>query len=149
MARPRSKSARRYLYGAWSTPDDLGPITDIWETFPLGALWAEQVPEWATHVSVHASITGLLHPDTTAAAGELRVTFGEQHGPGMPYAAAQAGRLAVQAGNRFLINPADRGEVMNLIVEGIGASGSTGVLRADASTVLSIEVTYEQAPVSA
>ncbi|MER7497131.1 hypothetical protein ABT033_31600 [Streptomyces pharetrae] len=149
MARPRRQSTRRYLYGAWSTPDDLGPIVDVWEAFPLGALWAERVPEWATHVSVHASITGLLHPDTTAAAGELRVAFGEQHGPGMPYAAAQAGRLAVQTGHRFLLDPADRGEVLNLIVEGIGKNGSTGVVRADTSTVLSVEVTYEQAPVSA
>jgi hypothetical protein len=67
----------------------------------------------------------------------------------MPYAAAQAGRLAAQAGNRFLINPEDRGEVLNLTIEGIGKSGSSGVLRADTSTVLSVEVTYEQAPVSA
>ncbi|MEE1764424.1 hypothetical protein [Streptomyces sp. SP18BB07] len=149
MARPRTQTARRYVYGAWSTPDDLGPITTEWEAFPLGAIWSEKVPEWATHATVHALVTGLLHPDTIEARGELRLTLGEAHGPGMPYAAVQAGRLAVQAGNRFLLDPEDRGEVVNLILEGIGTDTFTGVLRADTATVVSVEVTYEQAPVSA
>lgn len=148
MARPRRESKRRYLFGAWATPDDVGPITDAWEAFPLGATWAETVPEWATHASIHAHITGLLHPDATEARGELRVSLGDQQGVGMPYGAVQAGRVAVQTGHRFLLDPADRGEVLTLLVEGTGTSGVTGVLRADTSTVLSVEVTYEQAPVS-
>ncbi|MBG7704911.1 hypothetical protein HCJ76_44320 [Streptomyces sp. MC1] len=149
MARPRSQTSRRYVPGAWSTPDDVGPVTDTWEAFPLGATWTEKVPEWATHVAVHAVITGLLHPDTVEARGQLRVSFGEQHGVGMPYGATQAGRLAVQAGHKFLLDPADRGEMRDIDVEGIGAAGFTGVLRADAYTVLSLEVTYSQEPVRA
>ncbi|MFF4543602.1 hypothetical protein ACFY1J_05055 [Streptomyces sp. NPDC001406] len=150
MARPRSQTSRRYLPGAWSTPDDVGPITDAWEMFPLGATWTEKVPEWATHVSVHVSITGLLHPDTTEARGQLRVSFGDtQHGVGMPFGAVQAGRLAVQAGGKFLLDPADRGQMRDIDIEGTGAAGFTGVLRADAYTVLSLEVTYSQEPVRA
>ncbi|MGY1502895.1 hypothetical protein ACW4TU_41075 [Streptomyces sp. QTS52] len=150
MARPRTQTVRRYLFGAWTPPDDVGPVTDVWEVFPLGATWAERVPPWATHVSVHAHIAGLLHPDTAEAYGQVRVAFGEQRGVGMPYAAAvQVGRLAVQCGHRFTLAPADRGEVLTLAVEGIGTSGVTGVVRADAYTVLSVEVAYEQAPVSA
>ncbi|WP_326724656.1 hypothetical protein OHT59_40230 [Streptomyces sp. NBC_00243] len=149
MALPRTQASRRYLFGAWTTPDDAGAITDVWEVFPLGATWAETVPEWATHVTVHAQITGLLHPDATEARGQLRVSIGDQHGVGMPYTAAQAGRIAVQTGHRFVLDPDDRGEVLTLLLEGIGTSGITGVLRADASTVLSVEVTYSQTPVSA
>ncbi|MFF4276114.1 hypothetical protein [Streptomyces sp. NPDC001536] len=148
IARPRTQSARRYLYGAWTTPDDVGAITDAWEVFPLGATWAESVPEWATHVSVHVHLTGLLHPDTVEARGQLRVSLGEQHGVGMPYTAAAAGRVSVQTGHKFTLDPADRGEVLTLTVEGTGTSGVTGVLRADAYTVLSVDVNYVQEPVS-
>jgi hypothetical protein len=148
MARPRSQTSRRYLPGAWPTPDDVGPITDVWEVFPLGATWSEKVPAWATHADVHVLVTGLLHPDAVEASGQVRVSLGDQHGVGMPYDATQAGRLAVQAGHRFLIDPADRGRVLDIDVEGIGTTGFTGVLRADAYTVLSLEVTYSQAPVS-
>lgn len=149
MARPRSQTSRRYLPGAWSTPDDVGPVTDVWEVFPLGATWSEKVPAWATHADVHVLLTGLLHPDTVEARGQVRVSLGEQHGVGMPYDASQAARLAVQAGHHFLIDPADRGKVLDIDVEGIGTTGFTGVLRADAYTVLSLEVTYSQEPVSA
>ncbi|MEU9925164.1 hypothetical protein AB0H51_28415 [Streptomyces griseoluteus] len=148
MARPRTSSFRRYLPGAWSTPDDVGPI-GVWEEFPLGATWTEKVPAWATHVSVHATITGLLHPDTAEARGQLRVSFEEQHGASMPYGATQAGRLAVQAGHTFLLDPDDRGQLRDISIEGIGTSGFTGVLRADAYTVVALEVTYLQEPVRA
>ncbi|MGW0757184.1 hypothetical protein ACWD1Y_11950 [Streptomyces sp. NPDC002814] len=149
MARPRTQTSRRYLPGAWSTPDDLGPITDTWEGFPLGATWTEKAPEWATHVSVHVLITGLLHPDATEALGQLRVSFGEQQGASMPYGITQAGRIALQVGHKFLLDPIDRGQIRDIDVEGIGTSGVTGVLRADAYTVLSLEVTYSQEPVRA
>ncbi|MFK0279555.1 hypothetical protein ACIQVL_03640 [Streptomyces sp. NPDC090499] len=150
LARPRSQASRRYLPGAWSTPDDVGAISDTWEAFPLGASWTEKTPEWATHVAVHVSITGLLHPDTVEARGQLRVSFADtQHGVGMPFSASQAGRLAVQAGAKFALASADRGEMLDIDVEGTGTAGFTGVLRADAYTVLSLEVTYSQEPVSA
>jgi hypothetical protein len=150
MARPRTQSSRRYIYGAWSTPDDVGAVTDTWEGFPLGATWTDKVPEWATHVAVHVHITGLLHPDTTEARGQLRVSFADvQHGVGMPFGAVQAGRLAVQAGAKFTLDPADRGQVRDIDVEGIGTDTFTGVLRADANTVLCLEVTYSQEPVRA
>ncbi|MDH6628665.1 hypothetical protein M2271_006498 [Streptomyces sp. LBL] len=150
LARPRSQTSRRYLPGAWSTPDDVGAITDTWEGFPLGSTWTEKVPEWATHVAVHVSITGLLHPDAVEARGQLRVSFADtQHGVGMPFSAAQAGRLAVQAGGKFTLDPADRGTMLDIDVEATGTADYTGVLRADAYTVLSLEVTYSQEPVSA
>ncbi|MEU1592766.1 hypothetical protein ABZ468_07870 [Streptomyces sp. NPDC005708] len=150
MARPRTQTTRRYIYGAWTTPDDVGPVTDVWEGFPLGASWSDKVPEWATHAAVHVHITGLLHPDTTEARGQLRVSFGDiQHGVGMPFAATQAGRLAVQAGHKFTLDPADRGQMRDIDIEGTGTATFTGVLRADAYTVLSLEVTYSQEPVSA
>ncbi|MEU1273543.1 hypothetical protein [Streptomyces sp. NPDC005799] len=149
LARPRTQTSRRYLPGAWTAPDDVGPITDVWEAFPLGATWTEKVPEWATHVSLHVHMTGLLHPDTTEARGQVRVSFNDQHGVGMPYGATQAGRLAVQAGHKFLLDPTDRGQMRDIDIEGIGTAGFTGVLRADAYTVLSLEVTYSQEPVKA
>jgi hypothetical protein len=61
----------------------------------------------------------------------------------------QAGRLAVQAGAKFTLDPADRGQVRDIDVEGIGTDTFTGVLRADANTVLCLEVTYSQEPVRA
>jgi hypothetical protein len=67
----------------------------------------------------------------------------------MPYQATQPGRLAVQAGHKFLLDPADRGQLLDIDMEGIGTSDVAGVLRADDSTVLSVEVTYSQEPVSA
>lgn len=149
LARARSESRRRYLYSAWQTPDDVGPITDVWELFPLGASWADVAPLWATHVSIHVSITGLLHPDAVAANGTLRATCGDQTGPGIPYSVAQPGRVAVQCGHTFAIDPQERGEVLRVGLEGTGTVGSTGVLRADAGTVLSAEITYSQAPVAA
>jgi hypothetical protein len=149
MVRPRTLSFVRYMYGAWTTPDDVGLITDTFEAFPLGATWTEKIPEWATHAAVHVHITGLLHPDTTEARGQLRVSLGDQHGVGMPYGAVEAGRLAVQTGHKFLLDPATRGTMLDIDVEGIGTDTITGVLRADASTVLSLEVTYSQEPVSA
>lgn len=150
LVRPRSQTSRRYLPGAWSTPDDVGPVTDAWEGFPLGATWTERVPEWATHVAVHVVLTGLLHPDNIEARGQLRVSFADtQHGVGMPFAVVQAGRVSVQAGHKFTLDPADRGQILDIDVEGIGTAGFTGVLRADAFTVLSLDVTYSQEPVSA
>ncbi|GAA5071054.1 hypothetical protein [Streptomyces similanensis] len=148
IARPRSHTSRRYLPG-WSAPDDVGPVTDEWEVFPIGATWTDKVPDWATHVTLHAHITGLLHPDTAEARGTLRVSVGEQHGATMPYGATQPGRLAVQAGHTFLLAPEDRGQMRDFSVEGIGAAGFTGVLRADAATVLALEVTYSQEAVAA
>ncbi|MFF8696260.1 hypothetical protein ACF08W_29015 [Streptomyces sp. NPDC015144] len=148
LVRPRQESHRRYLYAAWATADDLGAITDVWEQFPLGARWSETVPEWATHVSVHTAITGLLHPDAVLARGELRVTCGTQTGPGIQHLVAQAGRVAVQAGYTFTLAPEDRGAVLPIGVEGIGSAGATGVLRADAGTVLSVDIVYSQAPVA-
>lgn len=148
MARPRERTSRRYVPG-WTAPDDLGAITSVWEVFPLGASWVERVPEWATHARVHVLLTGVLHPDAAEARGQVRVSFGEQRGPGMPYAVTQPGRITVQAGHEFLLAPADRGQMREIDVEGIGTAGATGVLRADAATVLSVEVTYSQAPVRA
>ncbi|MFC8537969.1 hypothetical protein ACFUJY_29215 [Streptomyces sp. NPDC057249] len=146
MARPRSQTSRHYLYRAWETPDELGPITDVWEEFPLGASWATVVPAWATHVSVHISVTGLLHPDATAAEGMLRVTCGDQAGAQLPFEAAQAGRIAAQTGHTFVLPPEERGQVVRIGVEGIGTAGVTGLVRADAGTVLCAEITYAQAP---
>lgn len=150
LVRPRTERFRRYLPGAWSTPDDVGAVTDAWEIFPMGASWSEKVPAWATHADIHVLITGLLHPDTVEARGQLRVTLGDtQHGTGMPFDITQAGRVALQAGGHFAIAPADRGKVLDIDIEGTGTSGFTGVLRADQYTVLSLEVTYSQEPVSA
>ncbi|MFI5990295.1 hypothetical protein ACIBAC_00375 [Streptomyces sp. NPDC051362] len=150
LARPRSQTTRRYLYGAWATPDDVGAITDAWEAFPLGATWTEKVPEWATHVSAHVTITGLLHPDAVEARGQLRLSFADtQHGAGMPYIATVAGRVVAQVGAKFTLDPADRGELRDIDLEGTGTAGVTGVLRADAYTVVALEVTYSQEPVSA
>ncbi|MET8696971.1 hypothetical protein ABZV65_31025 [Streptomyces bauhiniae] len=149
LARPREQFFRRYLAGAWPQTDDNGAVTSDWEPFPLGATWTERVPEWATHVTAHVTITGLLHPDTTEARGQVRVSFDDRHGAGMPYTAAQAGRLAVQAGHKFLLDPDDRGQMRDFDIEGIGTAGFTGLLRADAYTVLSLEVVFSQEPVSA
>ncbi|MFG2408741.1 hypothetical protein ACGFR8_31245 [Streptomyces brevispora] len=149
MARPRSEFRREYLYAAWPTADDLGPITDAWEQYPLGALWQQTVPEWATHVTVHAQTTGLTHPDAVLARGELRAYAGDQQGPGMPYLAEAAGRLTLQAGHTFLIPPEARGTVMPVGIEGIGSVGATGLIRADTGTTLSAEITFSQAPVAA
>ncbi|MGA5454857.1 hypothetical protein ACPCVO_50780 [Streptomyces umbrinus] len=148
IARPRTQSGRRYLAGAWTSPDDVGAIKDEWEAFPLGATWTEKVPEWATHVSVHVHLTGLLHPDAVEARGQLRVSFNDQHGVGMPYGVTQAGRVSVQAGHKFLLAPEDRGQMGDIDIEGIGTVGVNGVLRADAYTVLSLDVAYSQEPVS-
>jgi hypothetical protein len=150
IVRPRSRASRRYMAGAWATtPDDLGPVTDVWETFPLGATWPEQVPEWATHTAVHVSVTGLLHPDAVEARGQVRVALGAQVGAGMPYIAEHAGRLALQVGAKFAHAPADRGEVLTVSVEGIGDAAFTGLLRADGGTAVSVEVTHTQEPVVA
>ncbi|MFD7764078.1 hypothetical protein, partial [Streptomyces microflavus] len=147
MARPRTESRRLYLHSAWPTGDELGPVTDIWEEFPLGARWTQVVPEWATHVGVHTQITGVHHPNSTTARGELRVYAGDERGPGMPYLAEAAGRIGLQAGHTFLVPPEARGEILAVGVEGKGTVGVTGVLRADAGTVLAVDIVYSQAPV--
>jgi hypothetical protein len=67
----------------------------------------------------------------------------------MPFSATQAGRLALQAGGKFTLDPSNRGKMLDIDVEGTGTAGFTGVLRADDYTVLSLEVTYSQEPVSA
>ncbi|MET8717332.1 hypothetical protein ABZV52_29650 [Streptomyces sp. NPDC004735] len=148
MARPRSETRRVYLYAAWSTADELGPITD-WEEFPLGARWSQTIPAWATHCGVHASITGLRHPDAVLASGELRTYFGDEKGPGMQYLSETAARTALQAGHTFVIPPEDRGTVVPLGVEGKGTVGASGVLRADLGTVLAVDIVYSQGPVAA
>ncbi|MEU2968959.1 hypothetical protein ABZ687_28780 [Streptomyces ardesiacus] len=148
LARPRSESFRRYIPG-WQAPDDLGAITDVWETFPMGATWTEKIPDWATHVTVHALITGLLHPDAVEARGTLRASVGEQHGAAMPYACEAAGRTVLQTGHTFLLAPEDRGQMVDISLEGLGDAPYKGVLRADRGTALSLEVTYSQKPVSA
>lgn len=150
LARPQTHTFRKYLAGPWTTPDDVGAITDGWDGFPLGATWTEKIPAWATHATVHVIITNLLHPNATEARGQLRVSLGDQHGMGMPFGVAQAGRVSAQAGHTFALDPAaDRGQMRDITVEGIGAAPFTGVLQADAQSVLGIEVTYSQAPVSA
>ncbi|MFE0058653.1 hypothetical protein [Streptomyces sp. NPDC059003] len=149
LARPRSQTVRHYLHSAWATPDDLGPISDAWEDFPLGARWQEAVPAWATHVTVHAHLTGVLHPDATEAAVRLRVSVGEQFGGGFPLASQHAGRHAAFTGGTFALTPAERGTALPVAVQGIGTEGKTGVLRADDATVLAVEITYHQAPVTA
>ncbi|MGW7090113.1 hypothetical protein ACWGH2_42390 [Streptomyces sp. NPDC054871] len=149
MARPRSQTVRRYLHSAWATPDDVGPVIDLWEDFPLGARWQESIPAWATHATVHAHLTGLLHPDAVAARGRLRITLGEQLGGGFPYMTAHAGRHAAMTGHTFPLSPAERGEVLPIAVQGIGTDGVTGLLRADDGTVLALEITFSQAPVIA
>lgn len=148
MVRPRTQTVRRYLPG-WSVPDDVGPVTDAWEIWPMGATWADWVPEWATHVAVHVLMTGVLHPDAAEAGGQVRVSFGEQHGMAMPYGASQAARVGLAAGHTFTLDPGDRGQMRDIDVEAIGTAGLTGVLRADAKTVLCVEVTYSQEPVRA
>ncbi|MGV9509282.1 hypothetical protein ACWDQZ_27155 [Streptomyces tendae] len=149
LARPRSESFRRYAPGLPAL-DELGAITDVWETFPMGATWTEKIPDWATHVTVHALITGLLHPDAVEARGNLRVSLGEQHGAAMPYAATVPGaRTAAQTGHTFLLSPEDRGQMLDISLEGLGDAAYTGVLRADTGTGLSLEVTYSQKPVAA
>ncbi|MFJ4988732.1 hypothetical protein ACIP9H_33650 [Streptomyces sp. NPDC088732] len=149
IAAPRTQTSRRYLHSAWATPDDVGPVVDVWEDFPLGARWQERIPEWATHVEVHADLTGLLHPDTTEARGTLRVILDEQFGAPIPFLTTHAGRHSAVAGNRFAIAPEDRGQILPIAVQGKGTAGKTGVLRADDGTVLTLEVTYSQAPVIA
>lgn len=146
MARPRTESRRIYLSSAWVTADDLGPVTD-WEEFPLGARWTHVAPEWATHVSVHALITGLRHPNSTLAQGELRVYCGDEKGRGFPHLAEAAGRAVLQAGHNFLLPPEDRGRAVAVGIEGKGAVGATGVLQADTGTVVAVDIVYSQAPV--
>ncbi|MEV0444617.1 hypothetical protein AB0I84_04350 [Streptomyces spectabilis] len=149
LARPRSHTVRRYLHSVWPAPDDLGPIVDAWEDFPLGARWQESAPAWATHVSVHAYLTGLLHPDTAEASVRLRVTVGEQHGDSFPLTSQHIGRHGGVCGQTFMLTPAERGTVLPVAVQGIGTEGKSGVLRADDGTVLTVEITYSQAPVIA
>ncbi|MFJ2225526.1 hypothetical protein ACIOFY_36490 [Streptomyces anulatus] len=147
MARPRTESRRVYLSSAWSTVDELGPVTDIWEEFPLGARWSHTVPEWATHVGVHTQITGLRHPNTTLARGELRVYCGDEKGPGMQHLAEAAGRVVLQTGHTFLVPPESRGQAVTVGVEGKGSVGATGVIQADTATVVAVDIVYSQAPV--
>ncbi|MER5301296.1 hypothetical protein ABT039_17740 [Streptomyces lasiicapitis] len=149
LARPRSQTVRRYLHSVWPTPDDVGPIADAWEDFPLGARWQETTPTWATHVTVHAHLTGLLHPDATEASVRLRVTVGERHGDSFPLSSQHSGRHSGVCGQTFALTPAERGTVLPVAVQGIGTEGKPGVLRADDSTVLTVEITYSQAPVIA
>ncbi|MFF9901222.1 hypothetical protein [Streptomyces longispororuber] len=149
LARPRVQTVRRYLHGVWSTPDDVGPITDVWEDFPLGARWEEPAPAWATHVTVHAYLTGVLHPDATEALVRLRVSAGEQLGDSFPLTSQHPGRHAAVCGHTFALAPAERGTVLPVAVQGIGTEGAAGLLRADAGTVLAVEITYHQAPVTA
>lgn len=147
MARPRSETRRVYLYAAWTTADELGPVAE-WEEFPLGARWVNTVPEWATHCGVHTQITGVRHPDAALAKGELRTYLGDEKGPGMQYLAETAARMTLQAGHTFLIPPEDRGTVIALGVEGKGAVGSAGLLQADLGTVLALDIVFSQAPVA-
>lgn len=149
LARPRSQTTRQYLHSVWSTPDDIGAITDAWEDFPLGARWQQPVPEWATHVQVHAMATGLLHPNSVEARGQLRVVVDEQNGIGMPYRVGSASRFNAQVGHTFVIEPADRGGSVPIAVQGIGTAGYTGVLQADGGSVLSVEISFSQLPVVA
>ncbi|MGW0562960.1 hypothetical protein ACWDZ4_20630 [Streptomyces sp. NPDC003016] len=147
LARPRAQTTRQYLHSVWATPDDLGAVTDVWEDFPLGARWQQQVPEWATHLHIHALATGILHPSAVEARGQLRVVAGEQSGAGMAYQVTAAGRVALQAGHSFVLDPADRGRSVPVAVQGIGRATSTGLLQADTGTALSVEITFSQLPV--
>ncbi|WP_030777675.1 hypothetical protein [Streptomyces sp. NRRL S-920] len=149
LARPRSHTVRRYLHSVWPNPDDVGLLTDTWEDFPLGARWQEPAPPWATHVTVHAHLTGVLHADATEASVRLRVIVGEQVGGSFPLVSQHAGRHAAVCGHTFALPPADRGAVLPIAVQGIGTEGMSGVLRADNGTVLATEITYSQAPVVA
>ncbi|MFB7403392.1 hypothetical protein ACFCZR_24765 [Streptomyces rubiginosohelvolus] len=147
MVRPRTETQRLYLPSAWATVDELGPVTDIWEEFPLGARWTRTAPEWATHVGVHARITGLRHPNATVAQGELRVYCGDAKGLGFQHLAEAAGRVTLQSGHTFLLPPEDRGRAVTFGIEGKGAVGATGVLQADAGTVVAVDLVFSQAPV--
>ncbi|MFJ7004154.1 hypothetical protein ACIQU7_23525 [Streptomyces albidoflavus] len=148
IARPRQQEEDQYLTG-WTAPDDVGPVTDAWEEFPLGGTWTERAPEWATHVTVRCTLTGLLHPDAVEARGQIRVVCGEQGGLAVPYAATAPGRLALQAGQRFALSPEERGQLVSVGVQGRGEEGFSGVLRADTASACHLAVRFEQRPVSA
>ncbi|MFJ4880073.1 hypothetical protein ACIP93_33365 [Streptomyces sp. NPDC088745] len=149
MAQPRIRTERAYLHSAWPTPDDLGLLPDVWEEFPLGARWEIGVPDWATHVNVHASMTGLLHPNSAEARGLIRVTHGAQLGTGLPFRINSPARVTLLSGHNFVVPPAERGTRAAVSVQATTAAGTTGLLQADTGTALSLEVTYSQAPVGA
>ncbi|MEV8344541.1 hypothetical protein [Streptomyces niveus] len=148
LARPRSQTISGYLYGVWETPDEVGPLVE-WEEFPLGARWTHRAPEWATHATLDVQVTGLRHADAVPARGKLRVTAGEHLGAAAPYAAEAAGRVSAMARHVFTLDVGERGELVDVTMQGIGTEGIAGVLQADANTALHYTLTFHQAPVSA
>jgi hypothetical protein len=148
ISQPRTERLTVYLGGVWSTVDNVGEITDEWETFPLGAVWPVPVPTWATHAQVDAEWVQLTKADTVLASGNVRVSLGDQSGVGLPYRANTAQRHSLVAGATLLLDPAVRGTVQLLSMEGIGDVGNAGTLSADVGTTVKAAVHFYQAPVA-
>lgn len=119
------------------------------------------VPEWATHVYVHASITGLAYGPGTAR-GDARVDFGGVPGaigeplttPGVKSqvtvfeeTAAAANRATLHVGGLLAIPAAMRGNTVKVQVEARKyTSGSTTNLIADVFSTGWIDLDYTASP---
>ncbi|WP_431959433.1 hypothetical protein [Actinacidiphila sp. bgisy160] len=145
LTQPRVRRTVSTLTGQWATPDDVGPITDEWEEFPLNATINLRVPTWATRAVLEGTWAGLLKPDTTEARGQLRVRLGDQTVVAN-YCTSSAGRTTLIAGGEVTVAPELRGTVQPVALEGIGTAGYDKPLTADIGTTVQLAVTWVQAP---
>jgi hypothetical protein len=120
------------------------------------------VPEWATHVYVHASLTGLSFSAAGTARGDARIDFGGVPGAlGQPLASpgvksqvtvfeetsGAPNRAHLQVGGRLAIPASMRGQTVRVQVEARRyASGSTANLIADVYSTGWINLQYTAAP---
>lgn len=146
LAKAQEQRLVRYLSGSWATPDLVGPVTDDWEEFPLGAHWDVPVPSWATRAVVEADWAELLKSDTVQATGHVRVELGDAAGSGSAFATNSAGRHHLIAGGEFPVAAADRGTVMTVTLQGKGDTGNTGSLAADVGSTVRCAVTFLETP---
>lgn len=143
VANPRSERRQLSIANGWATADTLGSITDVWETFPLGASWNVAIPVWASRLTVTATLAGLLHTGTTEARGNLRLSLGDGLATAVVgYRTAEAGRNALWCGGTLEIPSELRGTIQPLTLEGLGTSAYTGVLTADYGTAVRVDLDF-------
>lgn len=131
-----------------------------WVDWPVGASMQVDVPDWATHVSMSAVLSGIIYganptSGVRGALGALQMKFGNVAGG---YSAVTYDLTWDQAfwdratlmtgGNGGPIPAAIRGTTQNVVIQGFKNPGVNSYLQTDAGSAVAMEVTFYQSPES-
>lgn len=139
---PRPRSLRRQFTAFPAGSENL--TSSGYTTFPNPASWSVEVPEWATHAIVHATIAGARHT-TNNAVGDLRVVVGSVNGQACGYdlpAGAGTARDNVHAIDTLNVRSI-AGTTVTLKVEGRRTGGS-GSLDATSKTAVIADIEFQE-----